>query len=98
MLATDSSPIPGMALNFASNRSIYPRVAAGLGYFSDGKLNNGSSIQVYDLVGNLVESIDGLLFQGGDNVFPIHITLNPSRRMGFVNGPDLTTAIQSFNY
>jgi len=66
--------------------------------FSDGKLNNGSSIQVYDLVGNLVESIDGLLFQGGDNVFPIHITLNPSRRMGFVNGPDLTTAIQSFNY
>ena len=66
--------------------------------FSDGKLNNGSSIQVYDLVGNLVESIDGLMFQGGDNVFPIHITLNPSRRMGFVNGPDLTTAIQSFNY
>ena len=66
--------------------------------FSDGKLNNGSSIQVYDLVGNLVESIDGLMFQGGDNVFPVHITLNPSRRMGFVNGPDLTTAIQSFNY
>jgi len=66
--------------------------------FSDGKLNNGSSIQVYDLVGNLVESIDGLLFQGGDNVFPVHITLNPSRRIGFVNGPDLTTAIQSFSY
>ncbi len=66
--------------------------------FSDGKLNNGSSIQVYDLVGNLVESIDGLMFQGGDNVFPVHITLNPSRRMGFVNGPDLTTAIQSFSY
>jgi hypothetical protein len=66
--------------------------------FSDGKLDNGSSIQVYDLAGNLVESIDGLLFQGGDNVFPVHITLNPSHRMGFVNGPDLTTAIQSFNY
>ena len=66
--------------------------------FSDGQLNNGSSIQVYDLAGNLVESIDGLNFQGGFNVFPIHITLNPSRRMGFVNGPDLTTAIQSFNY
>ena len=66
--------------------------------FSDGKLNNGSSIQVYDLVGNLVESIDGLNFQGGDNVFPIHITLNPNRRTGFVNGPDLTAAIQSFNY
>ena len=66
--------------------------------FSDGQLDNGSSIQVYDLVGNLVESIDGLMFQGGDNVSPVHITLNPSRRMGFVNGPDLTTAIQSFSY
>lgn len=66
--------------------------------FSDGQLNNGSSIQVYDLAGNLVESIDGLNFQGGFNVFPIHITLNPSRRIGYVNGPDLTTAIQSFNY
>jgi len=66
--------------------------------FSDGQLNNGSSIQVYDLTGNLVESIDGLNFQGGDNVFPVHITLNPSHRIGFVNGPDLTTAIQSFTY
>lgn len=66
--------------------------------FSDGQLNNGSSIHVYDLAGNLVESIDGLLFQGGDNVFPVHITLNPSHRIGFVNGPDLTTAIQSFSY
>jgi hypothetical protein len=66
--------------------------------FSNGQLDNGSSIHVYDLVGNLVESIDGLNFQGGDNVFPVHITLNPDRRIGFVNGPDLTTAIQSFNY
>jgi hypothetical protein len=66
--------------------------------FSDGQLNNGSSIQVFDRTGNLVESIDGLNFQGGDNVFPVHITLNPNRRIGFVNGPDLTTAIQSFNY
>ena len=66
--------------------------------FSDGQLDNGSSIHVYDLDGNLVESIDGLNFQGGDNVFPVHITLNPNRRIGFVNGPDLTTAIQSFSY
>ena len=66
--------------------------------FSDGQLNNGSSIHVYDLEGNLVESIDGLNFQGGDNVFPIHISLNPTHRIGFVNGPDLTTAIQSFSY
>lgn len=66
--------------------------------FSDGQLDNGSSIQVYDLAGNLVESIDGLNFQGGDNVFPVHIALHPARRVGFVNGPDLTTALQSFNY
>ena len=66
--------------------------------FSNGSLTDGSSIQVYDTVGNLVESIDGLMFQGGDNVFPVHITLNPSHRVGFVNGPDLTTAIQSFSY
>jgi WD40 repeat protein len=66
--------------------------------FSDGQLDNGSSVQVYDLMGNLVESIDGLNFQGGDNVFPVHITLNPNHRIGFVNGPDLTTAIQSFSY
>jgi WD40 repeat protein len=66
--------------------------------FSDGELDNGSSIHVFDLTGNLVESIDGLNFQGGDNVFPVHITLNPSRRIGFVDGPDLTTAIQSFSY
>ena len=66
--------------------------------FSHGSLTDGSSILVYDLAGNLVESIDGLNFQGGFNVFPIHITFNPSRRMGFVNGPDLTTAIQSFSY
>jgi len=48
--------------------------------------------------GHLVESIDGLNFQGGDNVFPVHITLNPRQRIGFVNGPELTTAIQSFSY
>ena len=66
--------------------------------FSNGQLDHGSSIHVYDLMGNLVESIDGLNFQGGDNVFPVHITLNPNRRIGFVNGPDLTTAIQSFGY
>jgi hypothetical protein len=66
--------------------------------FFDGSLTDGSGIQVYDLAGNLVESIGGLNFQGGNDVFPIHITLNPSRRIGFVNGPDLTTAIQSFSY
>jgi hypothetical protein len=66
--------------------------------FAEGMLNNGSAIQIYDLTGTLVETIDGLEFQGGDNVFPVHITLNPGRRIGYVNGPELTTAIQKFNY
>ena len=61
-------------------------------------LDNGSAIHVYDIDGNLLETIDGLKFQGGNNVFPIHITLNPSRRLGYVDGPDLTTAIQQFTY
>jgi hypothetical protein len=41
---------------------------------------------------------DPINFQGGDNIFPVHITLNPNHGIGFVNGPDLTTAIQSFSY
>jgi hypothetical protein len=66
--------------------------------FADGMLDNGSAIQVYDLAGNLVETIDSLNFQGGNNVFPIHITLNFARRVGYVDGPDLTTTIQQFSY
>ncbi len=66
--------------------------------FANGSLTDGSSIQVYDTAGNLVETIDGLNFQGGFNVFPTHISINPSRRIGFVNGPDLTMSLQSFSY
>lgn len=66
--------------------------------FSSTSSSDSSSIHVYDIAGNLLESINGFHFQGGFNVFPVHTTLNPSQRSGFVNGPDLTTAIQSFNY
>ena len=66
--------------------------------FAEGMLDNGSAIQIYDPAGNLVETIDGLQFQGGNNVFPIHITVNPARRIGYVDGPELTTAIQQFSY
>jgi hypothetical protein len=92
--AQDNSTASGGDIEFDPINKLFLVAQA----FSDGKLDNGSSVQVYDLDGNLVESINGLLFQGGDNVFPVHITLNPSRRIGFVNGPDLTTEIQSFNY
>jgi hypothetical protein len=60
---------------------------------------SGSSIHVYDESGNLVESINGFNFSNAFNVVPAHIALNPSRRIGFVDGPDPgVTQIQSFTY
>lgn len=59
----------------------------------------GSSIQVYDIDGTFVESVDGLSFNGTSNVFPVHIALNPAQRTGFVDGPATTvTEFQSFTY
>jgi hypothetical protein len=61
--------------------------------------SSGSSIQVYDVKGNFIESVDGLSFSGESNVFPVHIAINPSQRTGFVDGPALDdTEIQSFTY
>jgi hypothetical protein len=61
--------------------------------------SSGSSIHVYDVAGNLIESIDGLNFSNAFNVVPAHIALNPSKRIGFVDGPDEgVTQIQSFSY
>ena len=60
---------------------------------------SGSSIHVYDVTGNLVESINGLSFSNASNVVPAHIALNPRKRIGFVDGPDPgVTQIQSFTY
>jgi hypothetical protein len=60
---------------------------------------SGSSIHVYDVAGNLIESIDGLSFSNASNVLPVHIALNPRKRIGFVDGPDLgVSQIQSFTY
>ena len=59
----------------------------------------GSSIQVYDIKGNLVESLDGFNFSNAFNVVPTHIALNPGNRTGYVDGPDPgVTQIQSFTY
>jgi hypothetical protein len=61
--------------------------------------SSGSSIHVYDVAGNLVESINGLSFSNAGNVVPAHIALNPGKRLGFVDGPDPgVTQIQSFTY
>jgi hypothetical protein len=60
---------------------------------------SGSSIQVYDIHGNFVESVDGLNFPGESAVFPAHIALHPTQRSGFIDGPDTNvTNIQSFTY
>jgi hypothetical protein len=60
---------------------------------------SGSSIQVYDIRGNLVESLNGFNFSNRFNVIGTHIALKPSNRSGFVDGPDSgVTDIQSFTY
>jgi len=61
--------------------------------------SSGSSIHVYDVSGNLVESINGLDFSNAFNVIPAHIALNPGKRVGFVDGPDIAAGqVQSFTY
>jgi hypothetical protein len=61
--------------------------------------SSGSSIHVYDVSGNLIESINGLNFSNAFNVIPAHIALNPGKRIGFVDGPDIAAGqIQSFTY
>jgi hypothetical protein len=61
--------------------------------------SSGSSIHVYDVSGNLIESINGLNFSNAFNVVPAHIALNPGKRIGFVDGPDIAAGqIQSFTY
>jgi len=60
---------------------------------------SGSSIHVYDLNGNLVESLNGFSFSNVGNVIPARIALKPSTRSGFVDGPDPgVTDIPSFTY
>jgi hypothetical protein len=59
----------------------------------------GSSIQVYNTKGQLVESVNGFNFSNASNVIFTHIALNPSNRSGYVDGPDSgVTEIQSFTY
>jgi len=59
----------------------------------------GSSIQVYNTKGKLVESLNGFSFSNASNVVFTHIALNPSNRSGYVDGPDSgVTEIQSFTY
>lgn len=59
---------------------------------------SGSSVQVYEENGTLDESINGFDFtDAGDFVIPIRIAINPSRRIGWVNGPG-DNQLQEFSY
>ena len=60
---------------------------------------SGSSIQVYDTTGTLVESLNGFNFSNGSNVIGTHIAIHPANRTGYVDGPDSgVTELQSFTY
>jgi hypothetical protein len=60
---------------------------------------SGSTIYVYDIHGNLQETINGFSFSNTFNVVPAHIALHPSQRTGFVDGPDVgVTELQGFTY
>jgi len=62
-----------------------------------GNGNQGSAVVVYDENGTLVESITGFNFSNASTVVPVRIALNPSKRMGWVNGPNINE-LQQFTY
>jgi hypothetical protein len=59
----------------------------------------GSTIYVYDVNGNLDETLNGFNFSNASTVIAMHIALHPSTRTGFVDGPSAgVTEIQGFTY
>jgi hypothetical protein len=60
---------------------------------------NGSTIYVYNIGGELQETLNGFSFSNTFNVVAMHIALHPKIRSGYVDGPDAgVTEIQSFTY
>jgi hypothetical protein len=60
---------------------------------------SGSTIYVYDIHGNLQETINGFSFSNTFTVIPAHIALHPSQRTGYIDGPDSgVTELQNFTY
>lgn len=104
-LATQSGsiqPLPGAVNQFFSGADVQFDPLSRLFLVAQpnsSTASSGSSIHVYDVAGNLVESIDGLSFSNAGNVVAAHIALNPTKRLGFVDGPDPgVSQIQSFTY
>lgn len=62
-------------------------------------VSSGSTIYVYDIKGNLRETLNGFNFSNTFNVIPVHIALHPSVRAGFVDGPSSNVnQLQGFTY
>ena len=62
-------------------------------------VSSGSTIYVYDTQGVLKQTLNGFNFSNSFNVVGAHIALNPSKRMGYVDGPDQgVTELQQFTY
>ena len=60
---------------------------------------SGSTIYVYDIHGNLQETMNGFNFSNSFNVIAAHIALHPSQRSGYIDGPDSgVNEIQAFTY
>jgi hypothetical protein len=60
---------------------------------------SGSTIYVYDIHGNLQETINGFSFSNTFDVVPAYIALHPSLRSGYIDGPDQgVTELQAFTY
>ena len=97
-----SQPLPGATQQFFSGADVEFDSVNNLFLVAQPNSStapSGSSIHVYDVSGNLVESINGLNFSNAFNVIPAHIALNPGKRIGFVDGPDIAAGqIQSFTY
>ena len=97
-----SQPLPGATQQFFSGADVEFDSVNNLFLVAQpnsSTASSGSSIHVYDVSGNLIESINGLNFSNAFNVIPAHIALNPGNRTGFVDGPDIAAGqIQSFAY
>jgi len=65
---------------------------------NSGSSPSGSSVQVFNEKGMLVESIDGLNFTFNSYLaVPVKIAIDPKNRTGWVNGPKVTQ-LQEFSY
>ncbi|MFZ0681754.1 MAG: hypothetical protein WAM84_02630 [Candidatus Cybelea sp.] len=58
---------------------------------------SGSSIQIYNESGTLEESINGFSFSDASSVIPVRISINPTSRSAWVNGPQ-ADQLQEFSY